>query len=131
MAKNFALVSDGIVLNVWANRLDTETAADVSPLNASAMVECPSNCEAGWTYNGSTFTPRAVPVEDWRDLRRKALREFRDRNDEDETTYILRMFEILFLQVEQMRQAAGIAMTPRYSALRSKLAEIRSRYPES
>lgn len=61
MAKSFALVMDGQVMNVWRGLPDDTAEADVSPVNNPFVHECPDDAQPGWLYDAEQNSYSAPP----------------------------------------------------------------------
>jgi hypothetical protein len=133
MAKHFALVLDNEIVNIWRNRADTETAADVSPLNAAHLIEVADNVQPGWRVDPVTRQPIA-PVVETPSVRQQRRAEYqqvlRRESGDDEITILGDTLDVLIKQVETLRQKTGSTATAEYADLISKVAAVKAKLPK-
>jgi hypothetical protein len=133
MAKHFALVLDGEITNIWRDRADTETAADVSPLNAANLIEVSADAQPGWRVDPATRQPIAPVIEtpSVRQQRRAEYQQVLRREDgDDEITILGDTLDVLIKQVEALRQKTGSTATAEYADLIGKISAVKSKLPK-
>lgn len=131
MAKHYALVLDGSVVNVYRDLPDDATPASVSAVNASRLVECGRDTEAGWRVENGALVAPAVKQPTVRQKRRAEYRQVLRREDGDDETDILGdTLDVLLSQVEEIRQRSGAGMTQEYADLVGKVANVKAKLPK-
>lgn len=121
-----AHVVAGLVLNVYDDE-DDVIAAKLAPI-AAALLDCGAEVQPGWRHDGVNFIDTSPPPPSYRVLRRLAYRdELRDEAQDDELAVIGKILDILVAQVAVAVPAGS--RTPQFSALLTKIAEIKARIP--
>ena len=131
MAKHYALVLDGSVVNVYRDLSDDATPASVSAVNASRLVECARETEAGWRVENGALVAPPVKQPTVRQKRRAEYRQVLRREDgDDETDSLGDTLDVLLSQVEEIRQRSGAGMTQEYVDLVGKVANVKAKLPK-
>jgi hypothetical protein len=131
MAKHFALILDGHVVNVYRDLPDSVTPEDVSPVNAPNLIECSRETEAGWRVEAGALVAPPVKQQTVRHKRRAEYRQVLRREEGDDETDILGdTLDVLLSQVEAIRQRSGEAMTQDYADLVGKVATVKAKIPK-
>lgn len=122
-----ALVYDNVVANIYEDE-ETVIATKLAPV-AAFLVECPVGVQPGWRYVGGVFTD-PIPPPNYRDLRRDAyLYELQDSVGDDAIAVTWKVLDIVVGQIAAAVPAGS--RTAAFSALLSKISEIKARIPES
>ena len=103
MAKNFAHVIDGEVINVYRGLPDDAKKTDVSRLNAAQLFVCPNRVEPGWSFDGERFSApansrRRIPPEEFKrrfsQAQRRRIRAYSRNRGADATAFPLHVDDV-------------------------------------